>query len=119
MSATLCSQTRGAQNAGYADVGAMWRSRYDMPEDAFAAETERLWEQVKPLYEALHCYTRMKLRQTYGNRVPEAGPIPAHLLGNMWAQNGGTFSRWLHRRGRRSHQPKSEVCAEEDDPLSL
>ncbi|HNK45942.1 MAG TPA: M2 family metallopeptidase [Pseudomonadota bacterium] len=82
---------KGAQNAGYADVGAMWRSRYDMPEDAFAAETERLWEQVKPLYEALHCYTRMKLRQTYGNRVPEAGPIPAHLLGNMWAQEWGNI----------------------------
>jgi len=82
---------KGAQNAGYADVGAMWRSRYDMPEDAFAAETERLWEQVKPLYEALHCYTRMKLRQTYGNRVPESGPIPAHLLGNMWAQEWGNI----------------------------
>ncbi len=82
---------KGAQNAGYADVGAMWRSRYDMPEEAFAAETERLWEQVKPLYEALHCYTRMKLRQTYGNRVPESGPIPAHLLGNMWAQEWGNI----------------------------
>ncbi|HMY59070.1 MAG TPA: M2 family metallopeptidase, partial [Pseudomonadota bacterium] len=53
--------------------------------------TERLWEQVKPLYEALHCYTRMKLRQTYGNRVPESGPIPAHLLGNMWAQEWGNI----------------------------
>ncbi|MFO0657935.1 MAG: M2 family metallopeptidase [Polyangia bacterium] len=107
---------KGAQNAGYADVGAMWRSRYDMPEDAFAAETERLWEQVKPLYEALHCYTRMKLRQTYGNRVPESGPIPAHLLGNMWAQEWGNIFPLVAPTGKGAAiNLKSEVCAEEDD----
>jgi peptidyl-dipeptidase A len=80
---------RGSQTVGFADAGAMWRSRYDMPPDAFATEVERLWQQVQPLYESLHCYTRMRLRQTYGNRVPETGPIPAHLLGNMWAQEWG------------------------------
>jgi peptidyl-dipeptidase A len=79
---------KGARAMGYADTGALWRSRYDMAPDAFAAEMERLWQQVKPLYDSLHTYTRYKLRQAYGpDLVPADGPIPAHLLGNMWAQS--------------------------------
>jgi len=79
---------KGARAMGYADTGALWRSRYDMAPDAFSAEMERLWQQVKPLYDALHTYTRYKLRQAYGpDVVPADGPIPAHLLGNMWAQS--------------------------------
>ncbi|GAA5029754.1 M2 family metallopeptidase [Massilia kyonggiensis] len=79
---------KGARAMGYADTGALWRPRYDMAPDAFAAEMERLWQQVKPLYDSLHTYTRYKLRQAYGpDAVPADGPIPAHLLGNMWAQS--------------------------------
>ena len=79
---------KGAREMGFADTGAMWRSQYDMPADAFAAESERLWQQVKPLYDALHMYVRLKLRQTYGkDEVPKEGPIPAHLFGNMWSQS--------------------------------
>ncbi|MGA8275459.1 MAG: M2 family metallopeptidase [Thermoplasmata archaeon] len=78
---------RGARELGFPDMGGMWRSKYDMPPDDFAAEVERLWQQVRPLYETLHAYTRMRLLAAYGpDRVPERGPIPAHLLGNMWAQ---------------------------------
>jgi len=78
---------KGAREMGFADTGALWRSQYDMPPDAFAAEMERLWQQVKPLYDSLHTYTRHKLRQTYGpDVVPADGPIPAHLFGNMWSQ---------------------------------
>jgi peptidyl-dipeptidase A len=78
---------KGARELGFTDDGAMWRSKYDMPPEAFAKEVDRLWEQVRPLYLALHAYVRMKLRQAYGDQVVEArGPIPAHLLGNMWAQ---------------------------------
>jgi peptidyl-dipeptidase A len=65
----------------------MWRSKYDMPPDAFAKEVDRLWEQLKPLYVSLHAYVRWKLREKYGDVVPANGPIPAHLLGNMWAQD--------------------------------
>ncbi len=66
----------------------MWRSKYDMEPDAFAAEMERLWQQVKPLYDSLYTYTRRKLSEKYGNEVvPENGPIPAHLFGNMWSQD--------------------------------
>ena len=77
---------KGARELGFADMGAMWRSKYDMPPDAFAAEMDRLWEQVRPLYLSLHAYVRAKLREKYGDVVPANGPIPAHLLGNMWAQ---------------------------------
>ncbi|HLK21067.1 MAG TPA: M2 family metallopeptidase [Bryobacteraceae bacterium] len=77
---------KGARELGFADMGAMWRSKYDMPPDAFPAEMDRLWSQVKPLYLSLHAYVRAKLREKYGDVVPANGPIPAHLLGNMWAQ---------------------------------
>ncbi len=79
----------GARELGFADTGAMWRSKYDMDPDAFAAELDRLWAQVKPLYDELHCYVRGLLRETYGDAVDPEGPIPAHLLGNMWAQSWG------------------------------
>ena len=78
---------RGTQELGYADAGALWRSNYDMPPDAFARELDRLWEQLKPLYLSLHAYVRGQLVKKYGkDAVPPAGPIPAHLLGNIWAQ---------------------------------
>jgi len=79
---------KGARELGFADMGAMWRSKYDMPPDAFAREVDRLWGQVRPLYLSLHAYVRWKLREKYGpDAVPEKGPIPAHLLGNLWAQD--------------------------------
>jgi peptidyl-dipeptidase A len=78
----------GARELGYKDTGALWRSKYDMQPDAFSAELDRLWGQVKPLYDALHCYVRAKLNEKYGDAVvPKDKPIPAHLLGNMWAQS--------------------------------
>src|SRR5688572_6084634 len=77
----------GARELGFADVGALWRSKYDMPPDAFAAEVDRLWSQVKPLYDELHCYVRAELNKEYGDDVvPLDQPIRADLLGNMWAQ---------------------------------
>ena len=78
---------KGARELGFADTGAMWRSKYDMPPDDFAKEVDRLWEQVKPLYSSLHSYVRWKLREKYGDAVPANDPIPAHLTGNMWAQD--------------------------------
>jgi peptidyl-dipeptidase A len=78
---------KGARELGYRDVGALWRSGYDMTPDQFSAEMERLWLQVKPLYDSLYTYTRYKLAQKYGTKVVALDkPIPAHLLGNMWAQ---------------------------------
>jgi len=82
----------GAIGLGYKDLGAMWRSNYDMPADDFAVELDRLWGQVKPLYDDLHCYVRSELSEEYGaDKVPLDQPIPAHLLGNMWAQSWGNI----------------------------
>src|SRR5215470_11792024 len=78
---------KGARELGFADTGAMWRAKYDMPPDAFTKELDRLWDQVRPLYLSLHSYVRWKLHDKYGDIVPANGPIPAHLLGNIWAQD--------------------------------
>jgi peptidyl-dipeptidase A len=77
----------GAKELGFADTGAMWRAKYDMAPEAFSKEVDRLWDQVRPLYLQLHAFVRMKLREKYGDVVPVKGPIPAHLLGNIWAQD--------------------------------
>jgi peptidyl-dipeptidase A len=83
---------KGAVDLGYKDLGAMWRAGYDMPADDFAKMMDRLWTQVKPLYDALHCYTRTKLNEKYGDAVQaKTGPIRADLLGNMWAQEWGNI----------------------------
>jgi peptidyl-dipeptidase A len=77
----------GSKQLGYPDVGALWRSNYDMPPDAFEKELDRLWGQLQPLYLSLHAYVRGQLAKKYGKDVvPPNGPIPAHLLGNIWAQ---------------------------------
>jgi peptidyl-dipeptidase A len=78
---------KGAKELGFQDNGAMWRSKYDMPPGDFAKELDRLWDQVRPLYLSLHAYVRSRLHQKYGDLVPATGPIPAHLLGNLWAQD--------------------------------
>jgi peptidyl-dipeptidase A len=80
----------GAKELGFKDVGAMWRSGYDMPADDFAKLTDKLWLEVKPLYDELHTFVRTKLNAKYGDAVQaKTGPIRADLLGNMWAQEWG------------------------------
>jgi peptidyl-dipeptidase A len=82
----------GAHDLGFADTGAMWRSKYDMSPEEFAALTERLWNQVRPLYQELHCFARAGLNRRYGDAVqPATGPIRADLLGNLWAQEWGNI----------------------------
>jgi peptidyl-dipeptidase A len=78
---------KGAKVLGFPDTGVMWRSKYDMPPEEFAQELDRLWGQLRPLYVSLHAYVRARLREKYGPIVPEKGPIPAHLLGNLWQQD--------------------------------
>jgi peptidyl-dipeptidase A len=91
---------KGAREIGFADTGAMWRSKYDMPPADYAKEVDRLWEQVKPLYLSLHTYVRNRLREKYGAQVvPADGPIPAHLLGNMWAQDWSALYPMLAPKG--------------------
>ena len=83
---------QGATELGYSDVGSMWRSAYDMPPEDFTALTDKMWNDVKPLYDELHCYVRTKLNEKYGDEVqPATGPIRSDLLGNMWAQEWGNI----------------------------
>src|ERR1700732_1526223 len=78
---------KGSHELGYSDVGGIWRSMYDMPPEQFAKEADRLWEQLRPLYESLHAYVRGQLAKKYGAALVAAkGPIPAQLLGNPWSQ---------------------------------
>ena len=82
---------RGARSLHFKDLGDLWRSQYDMPPRKFEGEMLRLWAQVRPLYQALHCHVRATLNERFGaHLVPLDQPIPAHLLGNMWAQD------WSH-----------------------
>ena len=82
----------GARELGFSDVGALWRSGYDMPPTDFARLTDKIWAEVEPLYKALHTYVRWKLNAKYGDAVqPKTGPIRADLLGNMWAQEWGNI----------------------------
>ncbi len=79
---------KGAREIGYADMGELWRAGYDMSGADFEADIERLWQETKPFYDELHCYARAKLRGKYGkDKIGDRAPIPAHLLGNMWAQD--------------------------------
>ncbi len=85
---------------GFPDTGAMWRSGYDMTPEQFAALTEKIWQEVKPLYDSLHCYTRNKLNEKYGDAVQaKTGPIRADLLGNMWAQEWGNIYNIVAPKG--------------------
>jgi peptidyl-dipeptidase A len=91
----------GARGLGFADTGALWRSWYDQPPDAFAKTVERLWTQLAPLYRNLHCYARGRLNAKYGDAVqPRRGPIRADLVGNMWAQGwGNVYDLLAPKRG--------------------
>ncbi|MHA0328099.1 M2 family metallopeptidase [Sphingomonas melonis] len=82
----------GAKELGFADVGAMWRSGYDMTPQQFEALTDQIWKEVEPLYLSLHTYVRWKLNEKYGDAVQaKTGPIRSDLLGNMWAQEWGNI----------------------------
>ena len=98
----------GARDLGFANVGELWRSQYDMSPEEFEAEVDRLYREVQPLYEQLHCYVRAELHEQYGDKVPLDGPIPAHLLGNMWAQSWENLYPMLEPH---AGQPSLDVTA--------
>ena len=113
---------QGAKELGYADVGAMWRSGYDMPPEDFAKMTDRLWKQVEPLYLSLHTYVRWKLNEKYGDAVqPKTGPIRADLLGNMWAQEWGNIYDMVAPKGSGDigYDTEALLKAKGYDPLKM
>jgi peptidyl-dipeptidase A len=111
----------GARELGFDDLGTMWRSAYDMDPADFPAELDRVWGQVGPLYDALHCHVRAKLSERYGPElVPPDGPIPAHLLGNMWAQNWENIYELVAPEGMTGSYDLDAILREEGfDPLRM
>tara|TARA_S200000501_G_scaffold237765_1_gene222893 strand:- start:1665 stop:2516 length:852 start_codon:yes stop_codon:yes gene_type:complete len=93
---------KGSEDLGYDGLSDLWFSKYDMPADEFLNETDRVWDEVKPLYDALHCHVRAKLNDHYGDEViPKSGPLPVHMLGNMWGQSwSNIYDFSLYRRGK-------------------
>jgi peptidyl-dipeptidase A len=111
---------KGAKVVGFADTGAMWRSKYDMPPDAFAKELDRLWGQLQPLYLSLHTYVRSRLHQKYGGIVPESGPIPAHLLGNLWQQDWSNVYDLVAPQGQAPSFDLTRILTErKTEPLEM
>ncbi|HEY3353373.1 MAG TPA: M2 family metallopeptidase [Polyangia bacterium] len=111
---------KGARTLGYHDLGEQWQSRYDMKPAELQALVDRLYAQLQPFYRELHCYTRAKLRERYGqSRVPD-GPIPAHLLGNMWAQEWNNIDDLLiPKRGASSIDVTARLRAKKVDPIGM
>lgn len=112
---------QGSRELGYVDVGALWRSNYDMPPDQFAKEEDRLWEQLKPLYLSLHAYVRGQLRKKYGaGLVPEHGPIPAQLLGNIWSQEwNNVYGLMDSPKAAQSYDLTKILQERKTDPLGM
>ena len=111
----------GAREIGFSDLGALWRSGYDMPPEDFEKESQRLWGQVKPLYDDLHCYVRAQLARHYGeDKVPAGKPIPAHLLGNMWAQEWNNVYNLVEPyKGQPSLDVDAELKKQKYDPVRM
>jgi peptidyl-dipeptidase A len=111
----------GARDIGFADLGELWRSGYDMSPADFEKETDRLWGQVKPLYDDLHCYVRSQLAAKYGkDKVDPTKPIPAHLLGNMWAQEWANIYPLVEPyKGQSNLDISAALSAQKYDALKL
>lgn len=112
---------KGARELGFSDMGEIWKGRYDMPQARFVSEMTRLWEQVKPLYEELHCYVRAELKKKYGaDKFPADGTIPAHLLGNMWSQEWANLYPMLEPyRGKGEPDLTKRLVAKKYDAVKM
>ena len=112
---------QGAREMGFKDTGALWRAGYDMPPDQFSDELDRLWNQVRPLYLSLFTYVRARLSEKYGAQVvPPEGPLPAHLLGNPWAQTWGNIFPLLGlSENSRGYDLTELLRARKIDPLGM
>ncbi len=111
----------GVGAAGFKDVSELWLSAYDMKPDEVVAMADKLWGQVAPLYKDLHCYARRRLSKFYGDKVvPATGPIPAHVLGNMWAQDWSNVDALLEpNQGQASPDVTKALVAQKYDAVKM
>ena len=54
----------------------------------FPAELDRLWGEVKPLYEALHCHARAKLGELYGTGPGSTGWTDSRAFARQYVGAG-------------------------------
>jgi len=84
---------QGSSDLGFSGLSDLWFSKYDMSNEEFSLLVDQVYEDMRPLYESLQCHVRAELNDYYGDEiVPIDKPIPAHLLGNMWAQSWSNIS---------------------------
>lgn len=77
--------------ADYSSGAEMWIGNYEDP--TFEEQLKKIDLTIRPLFEELHIYVRQVLLNKYGDQVVhEEGPIPMHLLGNVWGQLWGDVS---------------------------
>lgn len=70
----------------FTDAAEYWMFPYESPN--LQQDIDEVWEMIRPLYEELHAYVRRKLRDLYGpEKIAAHAPLPAHILGNIWAQS--------------------------------
>lgn len=80
--AAVANQLPGSEFRTYDDL---WMAEWETPD--MKDQVDTLMAETLPLYRKIHAYVRHFLTQQYGPTVmPKDGTIPAHLLGNMWAQ---------------------------------
>jgi len=110
----------GARELGFTDVGAVWKSRYDMSTDQLEADVERLWSEVKPLYDQLHCYVRSQLATKWKGKMGKTGTMPAHVFGNMWSQSwGGVYDAVEPFPGQPSIDVTKALARKKITPLKM
>ncbi|CAH0553232.1 unnamed protein product [Brassicogethes aeneus] len=117
-----------AQKNNFSDTSEFWNFSFDPSTDFF----EEVWEEIKPLYELLHAYVRRRLRDFYGpDKISSQAPLPAHILGNMWAQSwtnileitqpypGQNYIDVTHEMNRQGYAPEDLFRLAEDFFLSI
>jgi peptidyl-dipeptidase A len=111
----------GAREIGFSDMSEIWKGGYDMSAPEFEQEMARLWTEVRPLYEKLHCFVRTRLRKVYGeDKIGKHAPIPAHLLGNMWAQEWQALYPLMEPyKGRGGIDVTKQIKAKKWDPIKM
>jgi peptidyl-dipeptidase A len=73
-----------ARELGYSSFFALQVADYGMTVKEMMDLLDATLATTRPLYEGLHCFAKNTLAKRYARNVPKA--IPAHWLGNRWAQ---------------------------------
>lgn len=80
---------KAAKLNGFETLDDLWLFPWETPN--FKEQVSQIWDEIRPYYLKLHAYVRDRLKKYYGDKMPNDGTIPAHLLGNMWAQSWGNI----------------------------